>query len=524
MGLEQEQYKKEKMRVESLNEQIEVNAENLGLGYLDMNSRMLHMEEQSMTDKRKWGELQEEHKKRKEKIEDFWHSSTADAIKTLEGKIPLDSKGKAISSKNPEHYKNFSLKELEILIKNNEYGRNSQEYNDVATDLELLNALEGKVEEGERLELLGRLSESCNKYLTTRSNPITPKGKRRRAMIEQLYSKIQQEELAVKEQTAAAYQTIDQAEDLLQVPQETVEQAIRGKFHLLSNDLKKSLKEIDLEDREQMRVRQTEQDKQEDIELTKIAKALSLQEVFPGQSCTLSTRFLNAIGWTKRTPKKAFLFERELEKSPVKVKLYHTIAAPAQKKGEKKTDEKKTDASEMVNQLIGNIEDSRQYLSYGNYGKGTYTVARGDKYQDVDYKIGKRMDQDASKHSWEFGMTQGSMQVTMTFNQNAKIIDVFDAKVLLSHFEKKYPEFYNYLNRNEDKASYTSSQMPAFTSIILAFYGYNTLFVPGGAKSSVITEDGKRASMDYYITFDRSAFTVDAGGLAIRGKDDIEDY
>ncbi len=45
MGLEQEQYKKEKMRVESLNEQIEVNAENLGLGYLDMNSRMLHMEE-----------------------------------------------------------------------------------------------------------------------------------------------------------------------------------------------------------------------------------------------------------------------------------------------------------------------------------------------------------------------------------------------------------------------------------------------------------------------------------------------
>lgn len=91
--------------------------------------------------------------------------------------------------------------------------------------------------------------------------------------------------------------------------------------------------------------------------------------------------------------------------------------------------------------MIGNIEDSHQYLSYGNYGKGTYTVARGDKYQDIDYKTGKRMDQDASKHSWEFGMTQGSMQVTMTFNQNAKIIDVLDAKVLLSHFEKNIPNF-----------------------------------------------------------------------------------
>lgn len=517
MGLEEQQYKKEKLRVDSLNKQIGVNEENLGLGYLDMNSRMLQMEEHSMTDTKKWGELQAEHKKRKERIEDYWHSSTADAMKSLQGKIPVDDKGHAINSKRPEHYQNFSLKELEIVIKNNEYGKNSQEYNDVATDLELLNALEGKVEEGERMELLGRLSESCNKYLKSRSNPITPKGKRRRAMIEHLHSRIKQEELAMREKTDAAYQVIDKAKDVLEVPQETVEQATRGKFNLLSQYLQKSVQGVDM--KELAQAEQTEQDKKEDMELTKIVKALMVQNVPAGQSYTLSTRFFNALGWTTHTPIQSYNFSDAVENSPVKVKLYHTISALEQKKGQKKTD-----ASGMIDQLIGNVEDSRQFLSYGNFGKGTYTASRGSDYQDAEYKMGERMDRDASEHSWTFGETEGSMQVTMTFNQNAKIISFLEAKALFSHFQKKYPQLYDYLERNEDKGRYSMSQVPLAASVILAFYGYNTLQVPGGSNSSVRNEDGSNAKLDYYVTFDRSAFTVDAGNLKIRGKEGIEYY
>ena len=520
MGLEEQEYKKAKMRVDTLNKQMGVNAENLGLGYLDMNSRMLQMEEASIQDKRQWSEREAEHKRRKERIENYWHSSTNDAMRSLQEKIPKNEKGEAISRKNPEHYKNFTLKELEIVMKNNEYGSNSQEYNDVATDLELLNALEGNVEENEKLELLGRLSESCQKYISTR-NPFTPKGKRRKAMIEHLYSRIQAEERKMKQNTDDAYKELNAAKDLAEVPQETVEKVVRGKFALLSRNLKQSIKGMNILELRRMAYKQSEEDIKEDAELAKTAKALALQKVSEDQSPTLSTRFFNAIGWSKRTPKLSNEFLNDVEQSPVKVQLYHTIAAQRQKDGGENKD-----ASDMIKQLVGEKENSRQYLSYGNYGKGTYTAARGMDYQDADYETGEKMDKEASKHSWTFGETEGSMQVTMTFNQNAKIITYLEAIVLCEQFAKKYPNCYKYLNNNEPRGGYNMASVPYAASIILSFYGYNTIHVPSGTKcSSVRGNDGSKAPIDYYVTFDRSAFTVDADNYSFRDEDgNIEKY
>ncbi len=518
MGIEEQEYKKAKMRVDNLNKQMGVNDENLGLGYLDMNSRMLQIEKASMKDKGQWSEREAEHKSRKARIEDYWHSSTNDAMIRLQEKIPKNDKGEDISRKEPEHYKNFTLKELEIVMKNNEYGSNSQEYNDVATDLEFFNALEGNVEVSERLELLERLSESCQKYISTR-NPFTPKGKWRRAMIEHLYSRIQTEKNAIKQNTDDAYKKLKAANDLKQVSKETVETVFKGKFALLSQRLKQSIKGIKLEAVSKMIFQQSPEDKKEDEELEKCVEALAQQEVFKDQSPTLSTRFFNAIGWSKHTPKLSDNFLDEVEKSPVKVKLYHTIGAVSSKAGEQKKD-----ASDMIKQLTGETENSRQYMSYGNYGKGTYTAARGLEYQDDDSDAGYEMDQEASMHSWSFGRTAGSMQVTMTFNQNARIISYLDAQALCSHFKKIYPKCYQSLNDIELGGRYNMSPLPYAASIILAFYGYNTIYIPIGSKcKSVQEKNGGQAPIDYYVTFDRSAFTVNAGCYGIRNdKNEFE--
>ncbi len=516
MGLEEQEYKKAKMRVDNLNKQMSADdKKNLGLGYLDMNSRMLQIEKASMKDKTQWSAREAEHKRRKAKIEDYWHSSTNDAMKTLQEKIPRNEKGEAISRKKPKHYENFTLKELEIVMKNNEYGKNSQEYNDVATDLELLNALEGNVEVSERLELLERLSESCQKYISTR-NPSMPKGKRRKAMIEHLYSRIQAEKNQIKQNTDEAYKELNAAKDLKQVSKKTVEKVFEGKFALLSQKLKQSIKGIKLADMWLMKIEQSNEDKKEDEELKKCIQALELQEVSRDQSPTLSTRFFNAIGWSKHTPKRSNNFLDEVEKSPVKVKLYHTIGAVKPQNGEQKKD-----ASGMIKQLTGETENSRQYMSFGNYGKGTYTAARGIDYQNDDSEAGDQMDHDASMHSWSFGRNAGSMQVTMTFNQNARIISLLEAKELCSHFKKIYPECYQYLEEKEERGGYNMSSLPYAASIILAFYGYNTVHVPLGCRcNSVQGTDGNGAPIDYYVTFDRSAFTVNADHYGIRNDED----
>ena len=110
------------------------------------------------------------------------------------------------------------------------------------------------------------------------------------------------------------------------------------------------------------------------------------------------------------------------------------------------------------------------------------------------------------------------MQVIMTFNQNAKIIDMNHAKVLCDHFQTKYPNFCNYLKEAEAHGGYKASALPLEVSIILAFYGYNTIRVPSLATGDV---DSGKGTIDYYVTFDRSAFSINVATYMIRKKEGI---
>lgn len=524
MAFKQEQYKQEKARIDKLNEamkrddQIDAFTKKFGLGYSDMNSRMLQMEEKEVKDEREWQLRKTEHERRKREIEDHWHDSTGQAMKALQDKIPKDKKGKNISRRQKEHYSGFSLQELEIVIKNNKYGSNSDLYNDVATDLELFNTLVKKGgEEGDRFEVLNRLAESCKKYIDSRS-PISRQGKRRKAMIEQLYDQVRLEVNRFTEDITVAYTEIEKAEDLSQLPKELVEKATSGKFTLLSRCLQDEVKNVNLEKVREIEVQQTEEDAKNDEEWLKIAEALEVQETDENQSKTLSTRFLNALGWTKRTPKQVTNIDMAEQQSPVKVKLYHTIAAVGKIGGDKDLPDT---ARNMVDQLAGTIKDSKQYLSSGNYGKGTYTAARGLDYINAEDRKRMEVDEAASSHSWSFGKSLGSMQVTMTFNHNAKIIGSVQAKKLCNHFRVKYPRFYNYINMHEDNGGYKCSVLPLAASIILAFYGYNTVYVLSGFKSDVDSgkKDGEKAPIDYYVTFDRSALSIDVDSCMVRAKE-----
>ncbi len=525
--IENQEFKREKKWIDTLNQQLKnqeyenagpaAYVNKLGLGYLDLNSRMLQMEEKECKDLRQWEQRKNEHKARKKAIEDYWHDSTGQAMLALGMKIPKDGKGKNISRRDPRHYENFSLAELEIVIKNNKYGRNSGVYNDVASDLELFNSLCKVGEECDKFEVLGRLLESCEKYINSR-DPITREGKRRMAMIRQIYHKAQQEQESFVRESKEAYAVIDKAEDVTQIPGKVVEKATVGKYNLLSRCLKNEIKDIDLNRLGDMHFIQTEEEAKEDQEMLKIAEALAVQKIGEEQSNILTTRFLNAIGWTKRVPEKTDDFSETVKQSPVQVKLYHTIGI-AEKKEVKSKEDPET-AKDMIDYLIGKKENSRHYLCTGNYGKGTYTAAMGCNHLNADERMKFQLDQEAMEHSWLYGQREGSMQVVMTFNQNAKIIELQQANALVDHFKTKYPKFYKYVDRVEQDESHRAPSISPAASIILAFYGYNTIRIPNVKQSLNIPSgknDGKNACLDYYLTFDRSAFSINIlNGVFIR--------
>ena len=167
------------------------------IAYRDLNSRFDRAEINHL--KKNEGDLTARQKARmskKEEIEKAWHKNTTAQKKKLE-------KGKKGDAKEAKYYESFSLKELEIFIKNSDRGGNSQEYNDVATDLEVYNRVMSAefADSNEGLTLLKRLQESCNHYLTTRKKTFwrSGTGKVRRAIIESISLKVN---ISIEQQTA----------------------------------------------------------------------------------------------------------------------------------------------------------------------------------------------------------------------------------------------------------------------------------------------------------------------------------
>ena len=173
----------EKLNVYELNvnkaqeEATELSYRNMDLWFLDM--------EQTVYDPGEWATRKSAHLQRKKQIESAWHSKTA------KRKKELDKAGKKeFSDKEKGYYDTFTLKDMEIFLKNSDMGGNSDEFNSVATDLELYNVVKENGEANEAATLLARIKESCDRYISTRK-PLTSKGKRRKAMIQQVAVQIE---------------------------------------------------------------------------------------------------------------------------------------------------------------------------------------------------------------------------------------------------------------------------------------------------------------------------------------------
>ncbi len=480
----------EKLKAYELN--VNMNKEeSTELGYRDMNLRFLNMEQASYNPA-EWAEKKSAHLQRKKDIEAAWHN------KTRARKAELDKSGKkGFSDKEKGYYDNFSLKDMEVFLKNSDRGGNSDEFNSVATDLELYNLVKENGEANEASILLTRIKESCDRYISSKK-PWSSTGKRRKAMIEQVADQVQRLIEETKNTTAQTqkekyrvYSGLGE-EATIEEKKQATEEACKSAYDRMYLDLQ-GMSEMTDEERTLM-----------DTQMEQILASIKELPADQNQSPNLSTRFFNAIGWSSHKPRICGTFDEEIKKSPLKIKMYHTMNTFGNLK----------DCKGLAEQLKGERTDglNRQYYSAGNYGKGTYTAVRSVKNSEGKTEEEKEeIDKRASKHSWSFGEKEGSVQLTMMLNEKARIINYNDGTELIKTLQKKYPKVYQFFQDKELKEGYRGAVYPAITAM-LAFFGYNTIQLNGGCGLDI----------DYYITSDRGAFSIADDGQFIRRDDKFE--
>ena len=433
----------------------------------------------------------EQRREKKKQIENAWHRNTSAQKKELEKR-----KGKG-SPKEAAYYANYSLNELEIFIKNSDRGGNSQEYNDVATDLEAYNRMMARegTDINEEILLLKRLQESCNTYLETRKRTFwrSGTGKIRRAIIESISLKVnemydrQTTKVMEDNQNAKSAYENEKSED-------NINQALKMNYNLISQVLSGN---IQLSDDEM---------KQLDRDAELVMRDMRKCKVDESQGDNLATRFFNALGWSgnkaRIVSKKDLAPEgAEMKKSPVKQKMFHsmnsftkTIPADPETGAPEKTVEIK--GIDMAHQLSGTREkDNRFYYGLGRFGKGVYTSAANDR--------GTSSESLAYNNSWSYGRKKGAAMMIMTLNENARIATQSDVLKLLDKMQKIFPKLSNAISDLEvrSKGGYID-----YLTIIAAYFGINTIKGISGIKSSENT-DGLD-DVDYYTTTDRKAFSI----------------
>ncbi len=211
---------------------------NTDLGYRTLNTRFLKMEEKILNK----SDLQikkEAHEQLKKDLEAAWQTNTAQKVAELETQA-----GHHISNKKKAYYERFSLQEMEAFIKNSERGGNSNEYNDVATDLELYNrVMTSSTDSNEGLTLLFRIQESCKEYLRTRKHPLSGTGRIRKAIIGAISDKVKakldqaQDDIKTSVQNTYTAFSKDRNDDpngeIDETRQEHIEAAIKAHFDLI---------------------------------------------------------------------------------------------------------------------------------------------------------------------------------------------------------------------------------------------------------------------------------------------------
>ena len=422
------------------------------LGYRHLNSRFMDLEQKELG-KSEWETKRKEHKQKKKEIESFWHKKLdTDAASMLDA---VESKH---SSKEPEYYQSFDLDQLEVLLKSNDRGGNSDEYNSVATDLELFNLVKKKSEVSwdEKERLILNLQKSANYYIE-KKNPHFSSGKIRKAMITQIAKKTVEElKIINREQLKADYSKVTQIMNGELVLSDTEREAFDRKMQRLVNRIQND-------------------------------------PVDANQSRCLTTRFFNVIGWTSREPEltdEAGMTEA-VSKSAIKHPIFHCINTLKDPTGKLTA----PDAVPQGEQLLGK---SRHYLSDGIFGKGTYLA----------YNSGKEgvTDEMASSEAWGYGSDVGSVQVTMCLNEHAKIIDETDLRAKIAELKDKFPKLYSaitMLEQNFKRFGMTSEEQGF--SIFAALLGYNVINTHAGVGKK---EGEKEFDIRYAVAIDRSALTM----------------
>ncbi|MBQ9871311.1 MAG: hypothetical protein IJM27_05205 [Eubacterium sp.] len=453
------------------------------LGYRDMNARFLNAEKEALGKQEgvNLNKVMEAHEQKKKQIEAAWHANTTNAVKSLKKQAP--KKG---SEKNADYYAAYSLKDLEVFLKNSDRGGNSDEFNAVATDLELYNRVMDSADPIEGMGLLKLLKESCDEYLRTRKSPASTKGKVRKAIITQVSRKVETE----LERQRDEYQNM-QKNTLKAMREENSSENVTAAFKANYNLVYQSMTgNIDLTPEEMQTL---------DSNMEEVLKELKKQEVDKNQSKSLSSKFFNALGWAKndaRIVKTNDFFGKEMKSSPHKKLCYHSIGPLDLYDKEGNVTGKAEDALPQAKQLAGFSKEGKGiYYGIGRIGKGCYTAARNN---DPDAK-----DEEAKHNSWSYGTDKGSVMFTMLLNENARITTEWEMNKVIDDISKKYPKIYSFIRSNE------VGRFRDYLTMLASLVGYNTI-IGDGVKH-----------VDYITTSDRKALTM-LDDIEVRTEDDDE--
>ncbi len=449
----------------------DLQADQSELAYRNLNSNFFNLEKSTITDKNSLKAWETKHKEIKEAIEREWHRKAA--IKESD----LLKKSTVRDRTDKRFYGLFTLSEMEVFLKSSDRGGNSDDYNDVATGLELYNRLSQKGETLDSLKILKNLSKSCESYVQ-KKKPTFKSGKTRKAMISALLDKVNAEfQMKIGEYKTEKTKTFEKFQK--EKNEETVAAAFRAQQNLISQVLNGNMEMSD------------EELAQLDKQTEEVFEEMRNVKVDDNQSPTFCSKFFNTLGWAENKPRIVdddALSENgeEMKKSPIKKKMYHAIAP---KKGEK-------DAIALGKQLAGIGKNSRMYFGIGRFGKGVYTSARNNDKDATDNK--------AMHNSWNYGESYGSVQVVMTLNENAKVIKKNELIELTQNvLKKKFPRIYKYLEKADDSSG---SGYKDYLTSMASLFGYNTILGDSGI-----------TGIDYYVTTDRKALSV-RNTMMVRSK------
>lgn len=434
------------------------------LAYRDLNSGFFNLDKERHQGK-ELNDWKEAHKEKKREIERAWHLNSETDFRELSKKAGSTNK------KSRAYYRGYSLEELEVFIKNSDRGGNSDEYNSVATELELYNRVMQKGNRLEGLAILMRLKTSTDAYISTRKSPNSTKGKIRKAII----SVISEKASALIEQQKTEYKT--KAETLLaevqssEATDEKVNEAFRAHYDLIYQVLNGNI-ELSAKELEKL-----------DSDTETVLKKVLEQKVDETQGNNISTKFFNSLGWSSndaRLVKESDLENdgKEMKKSPLKRRMYHAINPYGDNK----------DAKEAGKQLAGvKKKNNRIFFGLGRFGKGIYTSA--GKKDDMDD------DQKAEANSWGYGDKIGAVQLVMTVNEHARMIDYTE---FMRNHEKNFDNKFRRVSDLLEQELSSKASFRDFLTMKASFFGYNTLIdrYPG--------IDG----VDYYVTTDRKALSI----------------